>query len=319
MSLKEASMKVFRSTRVLALCAGSAIALALGGGVAGASPDSMEYVGYSPCTMSVKSVFPVTCEVESGLVHWRLQLHRNPSSHAPTTYDLWIEYGETANNTNGIARGLKTIKREGKWSMAGSGPNATIKLDALMSLTHVGVDLIHPLNADGSLMTGNGGWSFTLSNQNKLEKPVDRSKASSMPEVSYQITPLASGPTVHGVFEGRTPCQGISRDLKIEAHPACEKLKWRVTLYQEPGADKPTTYKAEGSLFQTHMREGRWSYASAPRGITYKLEGAGSAPPIQLLRGDDDVLFFLSQDGAPLVGSADFSYTLNRRGGAPPS
>jgi hypothetical protein len=317
MSLKEASMKVFRSTRVLALCAGSAIALALGGGVASASPDSMEYVGYSPCSQPVKAVVPVTCDAETGLVHWRLQLHRNPSSHAPTSYDLWVEYGETANGTNGIARGLKTIKREGKWSMTGSGPKATIKLDGLMSFTHVGVNLIHPLNPDGSLMTGNGGWSFTLNNFNKLEKPADRSKAASLPEVSYQLTPLAGGPTVHGVFEGRTPCQGISRDLKIEAHPACEKLKWRVTLYQEAGADKPTTYKAEGTLFQTKMREGRWSSASGSMGTTYKLEGAGGAPAIQLLRGDDDVLFFLGQDGAPLVGSTDFSYTLNRRGAAP--
>lgn len=316
MSLKEASMKVFRNARVLTLCAGSAIALALGGGVAVASPDSMEYVGYSPCTQPVKSVFPVTCDAETGLVHWRLQLHRNPSSHTPTTYDLWVEYGETANGTNGIARGLKTIKREGNWSMAGSGPKATIKLDGLMSFTHVGVDLIHPLDADGSLMTGNGGWSFTLNRSVNLEKLADRSKASSLPEVSYQLTPLAGGPTVHGVFDGRTPCQGISRDLKIEAHPACEKLKWRVTLYKEPSADTPTTYKAEGTLFQTKMREGRWSSASGPLGVTYRLEDAGGAPPIQLLRGDDDVLLFLGQNGAPLVGSADFSYTLNRRGAA---
>ena len=315
MSLKEASMKVFRNARVLALGAGSAIALALGGGVAAASPDSMEYVGYSPCTTPVKAVVPVTCDAETGLVHWRLQLHRNPSSHAPTTYDLWIEYGETANNANGIARGLKTIKREGKWSMAGSGPRATVKLDGLLSFTHLGPGLIHPLNADGSLMTGNGGWSFTLSNAASLEKPADRSKAASMPEVSYQLTPLASGPAVHGVFEGRTPCQGVSRELKIEAHPACEKLKWRVTLYQE--ADKPTTYKAEGSLFKARMREGRWSSSSGPLGVAYKLEGAGGAPPIQLLRGDDDVLFFLGQNGALLMGSADFSYTLNRRGAGP--
>ena len=222
-------------SRKVTACAATAVALALGGGVANASPDTMAYAGYSPCTQPVKNVLPVTCDAETGLVHWRLELHRDPSNHAPTTYDLYIVYGETANNVKGIARVQKKIGRDGKWSMAGSGPKATIKLDGLMSFTHVGVNLIHPLNADGSLMTGNGGWSFTLSNINSLEKPADLSRASSMPEVSYQITPLAGGPTVHGVFEGRTPCQGIARDLKIEAHPACEKLKWRVTLYQEAG------------------------------------------------------------------------------------
>jgi hypothetical protein len=305
---------------ILALCAGGAMAAF--GGVAIASPDSMEYVGYSPCTLSVKDVLPVVCEVETGLVHWRLQLHRNPQNQAPTTYDLWVEYGQTANNVNGIASGLRKIKREGKWSMAGSGPRATVKLDGLASFTHLGPGLIHPLNADGSLMIGNGGHSFTLANANSLEKPVDPAdvaQANLQPDMSYRITPLASGPTVYGIFEGRTPCQGIAGELKRQVHPGCWKLKWRVTLYQEPGAEKPTTYKAEGSLFGNPLREGKWSYGTGPLGVTYRLEGANGAPPIQLLRGDDDVLFFLGQDGKPMMGSADFAYTLNRRGNAPAS
>jgi hypothetical protein len=140
-----------------------------------------------------------------------------------------------------------------------------------------------------------------------------------MPEVSYQLAPLAGGPTVFGVFEGRTPCQRISSELKVAAHPACEKLKWRVTLYQAPGGDKPTTYRAEGSLFQTGAREGKWSYGSGRMGVTFRLEGANGAPPIQLLQGDDDVLFFLGQNGSPMMGSADFAYTLNRRGNLPAS
>src|SRR6185503_5547988 len=217
-SAKEASMK--RIHGILALCAGGAMAAF--GGVAVASPDSMEYVGYSPCSMPAKSLVPVTCNAETGLVHWRLQLHRNPESHKPTTYELWVEYGETANNVSGIASGLKKIKREGKWSMEGSGTRATIKLDGLGSFSHLGPGLTHPLNADGSLMTGNGGWSFTLASVNSLEKPVDPAdlaRANSVPDGSYKITPLAGGPAVFGVFEGRTPCQGIARALKEDVHP----------------------------------------------------------------------------------------------------
>jgi hypothetical protein len=90
-----------------------------------------------------------------------------------------------------------------------------------------------------------------------------------------------------------------------------------VTLYQEPGGDKPTTYRAEGSMFRAGAREGKWSYGAGRHGITFRLEGANGAPPIQLVQGDDDVLFFAGQDGSPLIGSADYSYTLNRRGAAP--
>jgi hypothetical protein len=34
---------------------------------------------------------------------------------------------------------------------------------------------------------------------------------------------------------------------------------------------------------------------------------------LTLLKGDENVLFFLNQHGAPLAGNAEFSYTLHRQ------
>ena len=135
-------------------------------------------------------------------------------------------------------------------------------------------------------------------------------------EISYKISPLATSPTVFGVFEGRTPCQGIARGLKQSPHPGCIKAKWRATLYQNPETSTPTTYKVEGSLFRESARKGTWSIIRGaktdPNATVYRLDATQTQPALFLLKADDNVLFILNQNREPMVGHADFSYTLNR-------
>jgi hypothetical protein len=137
------------------------------------------------------------------------------------------------------------------------------------------------------------------------------------PEMSYRISPLATGPAVFGVFEGRSPCQGIARELKIAVAAACTKAKWRVTLYQNPETLAPTVYKVEGSLHPSGASEGRWTLIRGtqkdPNAIVYRLEPTTTEPSLFLLKGDDNVLFLLDRNRSPLVGHGDFSYALNRR------
>jgi hypothetical protein len=144
-----------------------------------------------------------------------------------------------------------------------------------LSFVKVGENLLHLLNPDGSLMVGHGGWSYTLNGAHRAEKRVDRSLAINAPDMSYKILPLATGPTVFGVFEGRSPCHGIARELKIPQHAGCLKVKWRVTLYQDPETSAPTTYRAEGSLHRERAREGAWSIirgaTTDPSAIVYQL------------------------------------------------
>ncbi|HTD67056.1 MAG TPA: hypothetical protein VK846_11055, partial [Candidatus Limnocylindria bacterium] len=185
-----------------------------------------------------------------------------------------------------------------------------------LSFVKVSDGLLHLLNPDGSLAVGNGGESFTLNRADRAEKPGDRELAMNAPSMSHKISPLAAGPTVFGVFEGRTPCLGISRELKISRNEACIKAKWRVTLYQNPQTREPTTYKVEGSLFRDEAREGTWSMA---RGIStdasatvYQLHATSTQPALLLWKADDNVLFLLNQTRKSLIGHAEFSYTLNR-------
>jgi len=191
------------------------------------------------------------------------------------------------------------------------------ELSGAISLFQVDANILHVLNPDRSLMIGNGGWSYVLNRTEHSEKPVDRALALSQPEMSYRISPLATGPAVFGVFEGRSPCQGIARELKISVAAACTKVKWRVTLYQNPETLAPTVYKVEGSLHAGSAREGSWSLIRGtqedPNAIVYRLEPTRTEPALLLLKGDENVIFLLDQDRSPLVGHGDFSYALNRR------
>lgn len=98
----------------------------------------------------------------------------------------------------------------------------------------------------------------------------------------------------------------------IAVDRSCFKTKWRLTLYQDPKTHAPTSYKIEGSLFASGAREGSWNILNTPATV-YRLAAAGGQPALSLLKGNDDVLFILGPDLKPIVGNADWSYTLNRR------
>jgi len=282
-----------------------------------------QFVGSTPCGELIQKLLQLPADVEPPL-RWTLSLDRDEQTRQPTRYRLRIEY-DTKAAAGQPAKRLQTLAKEGKWTIGTgtkSNPHATvIQLDAGLAFALVGENLLHPLDADRRLMLGNGGHSYTLCRAEVAEKRIDPALSLSIPDMSYTISPLATGENVFGVFEGRTPYQGIARQLNTARHDAGFKAKWRVTLYKDPETGRPTTYKVEGTLFRRDTREGKWTIGRGskdnPQATVFELAATGSQNAIHLLQGNDDVLFFLDADRRPLVGNADFSYTLNRRSESP--
>ena len=110
---------------------------------------------------------------------------------------------------------------------------------------------------------------------------------------------------------------GIARELAAAVRPGCWKLKWRVTLFQDPRSDEPTTYKVEGTLYGSNAREGQWRTRRGamddPSAMVYELLPNSQHRRILLSKGDDNVLFLLDQSRRPLVGTAQNTCTLDRR------
>jgi hypothetical protein len=255
-------------------------------------------------------------------VMWQLTLLTNRNTGLPTGYNVVARYRIPARgNTNQSEDGPRVASR-GTWEIVkGAAAHAVVyrlneeKPERSLSFARVGENLLHLLDSDERLMLGNGGWSYTLNRADRAEKPGDPSRA---PDMSYKISPLATGPAVFGVFEGRSPCHGIARELKIPQHEGCTKVKWRITLYQNPETSAPATYKVEGSLHRQSAREGTWSIIRGANAgaradaIVYQLDATPTEAALLLWKADENVLFFLNGQLEPLVGHADFSYTLNR-------
>jgi len=272
------------------------------------------FVGSTPNNETISRRLNTPTHIEPP-VHWELTLYRDAKNQSPTSYKLRCDYAASTNvgKQSQIERtGLCKLTKGTKFK-----PNATVlELDGLVSLFKVDENLLHFLDAEGGLMVGDGGFSFTLNRTTAAESPQQPPPANA-PSVSYKLSPQSTGPTVYGVFEGRTPCMGIARELGITLDAHRMKCKWRVTLLQNPETKSPTTYKVEGSFYRGDLREGNWSIVRGPDtdslATVYRLEPARGENALLLLKGDDNVLFFADQKSKPLVGHAEFSYTLNRK------
>lgn len=290
---------------------------------AAAAQTSSEWIGSTPGEVAREFVGGIASTAAVHCIAWRVTFSARSADTTSGTFKLAAAYEvPTRSNPNRGEAGPK-VTAEGTWEIVTgmkAKPDATVyrlttgRPERSVSFVKVSDVLLHLLAEDKSLMNGTGGWSYTLNRADVAEKPRELTQTT---EMSYTISPLATGPTVFGVFEGRTPCLGISRELNRPERGGCIKAKWRVTLYQNPETSAPTIYKVEGSLYRQGAREGNWTIvggtATNPNAVIYRLEPTQTEPALLLLKGDDDVLFFLDQKQRLMVGNADFSYTLNRR------
>jgi len=135
------------------------------------------------------------------------------------------------------------------------------------------------------------------------------------PYVTTTSKPFPTGKDVYGIFEGRGACQELAKVLNKDVPPDCFKTKWGLVLYQNPETKAPTTYVLEGSFYRQAIRKGTWNIVrgtkTEPDALVLEL-AADNQPTILLLKGDDNVLFFLDNDKNILTGNEHFNYTLNR-------
>jgi hypothetical protein len=266
------------------------------------------FVGTTPASAELLEFFGAPAGTDAALVEWSLSLTSS------FEYTLHASYGQTQPNFPGIQRDRHEVDRKGTWT-ARKGTKWSPSEDVIdlggLAFVRVGPCVLHILSVDLSLMTGRGSSSFSLNRTDAAEPAGDPSLPSLLgPQGSYTISPLSTGPTVYGVFEGRTPCQAVSRLLARTVAPGCPKLKFRLTLYQNPDDLRPTTFKLEGTLYRSDRVEGPFTISDK---AVITLEGPNRTTLISLLKVSDDAVMFLDQSGNLLVGNASFSYTLERR------
>ena len=269
------------------------------------------FVGTTPCNETIRAfVGGNAAGVPCQTVIWRLDL--GVTEHGGPGWSLTAVYGANSASSAGAMPDGPHVSSSGKLEKSGTTYRLISSTGQSISFRQVSSTLIHVLDDQNHLMPGTSGWNYTLSRADVTDDP---GRPTLRAEGSYRLLPRASGPTVYGIFGGRTPCMGLVRVLRIGLTDGCQRLKWRVTLFQDADTRKPTTYRIEGTLHHPG-REGAWRIvrgtAADADAVVYQLDGTAAEGPMLLWKVDDNVLFVLDERKQPLVGTIDFSYTLNR-------
>lgn len=283
------------------------------------------FIGSTPCGAQVARFLGIAQGQKCEVVRWELSLAVDAKNEQPGPAVAQVEYGVEGQPLTKLKRELTWVASNGTAERTDAQVVELKRGKTSLMLWRVSDETLHFLDAHKQLLVGNGGYSYALS---FAVTPKPEPMAAPAPDFTYKLLPLASGANVYGVFEGRTPCE-IGKLLNIKTPPGCFKLKWRLTLFQDPQTNAPASYRLEGSLFPKGPREGALTplsgtpFDAAAQVVRLELpeaERAGyvrgkSAEPIHLMRGDENVLFFLDNGGKLGLGNRDFNYVLNRRPG----
>jgi hypothetical protein len=282
--------------------------------VHGNESPARHFVGSTPCDSLPRRFLDVRPDVPCQRITWQLALATDAATGQPTTFKLFVVYGMQAQSAPGLVDGATSKQLYGTWSIGRgfrSDPNAVVyRLIAEAPLrsaefVSIGDSILHLLNEDKTLMIGNPSWSYTLN--------VTNGTASGGGSRRFQ--PASTGHrTAAGIFEGRTPCQELASHLNVTVRAACNKIKWRLTLRNDPEAGIPATYTLEGFVYRNPPRTGRWAILENLNtgAVIYQLDPDQPRVFLSLHRADKNVLLFLNDAGDPFVGNSQFSFTLNR-------
>lgn len=274
----------------------------------------------TPCNEIITAMLHISPDIKCEMMKWKLTLNQDIKNSNPYTFNLVCEYGSPKQGTTGFTSSAKKTELNGKWTIVNGTPENSeakvYKLDAdnaPVSLSFLNLDqnLLHLLDNDKHLMVGTAAWSYTLNRKNPV--PVSPGKVSSR-AVSSALDSIA------GIFGGRTPCIKALGDENGVNINGCQIIKYKLTLYQETKTRTPTTYHLRtiyvGKGDSSYTNTGKWQIIRGtkadPGAIIYQLELVNTQKNVSLMKGDDNILFFLDDKGNLFVGNDYVSYTLNR-------
>jgi hypothetical protein len=252
------------------------------------------FVGSTPAHKVVRDFLQISLTDSIDFIRWRIEMDAG-------IYKLQCRYGLAKPGTPGFSN-EQSVAFDGQLSKSGHFYFLKHKGQGV-SILEVNANVLHFLDNNNQMLIGNGGYSYALNNTDPIK--VD---AFNIPAIQTSIkSPL--------VFEGRTPCRDLPALLGLNKSEACNKMKWYFLFYTDTITGKPSYFLMGGMGYRKEtMARGTWQIITEKdRRIIYRVYSDKWVRPLDLLKGDDNILFFIDVDGRLLVGNEDFSYTLNRR------
>jgi hypothetical protein len=270
------------------------------------------FIGSTPADASILSALKIQQDEKCDFIKWELHMGNDETG----IFEFKALYGVSLPSTNGFIGGGKLLILTGKYlAKKGTAQNPDLKVFRLtgpklgspLFLIKMDNNVFHFTDSSGNFKIGSGSYSYMLNKERP--NPVKTSAAVSKP-IQMKATALA------GYFVGRTPCLDLSEQLNVPKRQECIKIKWRLKLLADSTTGMPDTYQLVSLVYPREKpRTGKWSIIKGidgnPEATVFQLEQQGK-PTLFLLKGDDNVLFFLDQEKNIPLGNRDFAYTLNR-------
>ncbi|HVG16859.1 MAG TPA: hypothetical protein VM935_17945 [Chitinophagaceae bacterium] len=252
------------------------------------------FVGSTPAHTTIRHFLRIPLTDSIDFIRWKLDLGIG-------TFKLRCTYGLAKPGTPGFSN-EQAVAFDGQLVAINNHYQLNYNGKEIFIL-EVDANVLHFLDKDKQMLIGNGGYSFALNNTH----PV------AVKEVNIRSVQTSTESLL--VFEGRTPCSDLPGLLGLNKSEACNKMKWYFLLYTDSLTGKPAYFLMGGMGYRKEtMAKGEWQIATGENGrIIYRLHFNKWVRPLNLLKGDDNILFFIDSNGQPLVGNEDFSYTLNRK------
>jgi hypothetical protein len=258
------------------------------------SAQTRTFVGSTPAHTIVRDFLQISATDSIDFIRWKLELR-------PGTFQLQCRYGLAQPGTPGFSNEQR-VAFEGQLTKSKSYYYLKHQGKSV-SILEVNANVLHFLDQYNTMLIGNGGYSYALNSTS----PVEADAVNIQSRYTVFKSPL--------IYEGRTPCSDLPDLLGIMKSEACNKMKWYFLFYADSLTGKPAYFLMGGVGYRKEtMAKGRWQIITDPNGrVIYRLDSDKWVHPLHLLKGDDNILFFIGTNGQPLVGNEDFSYTLNRR------
>jgi hypothetical protein len=271
-------------------------------------PTDDQFITTTPCHDDLRKIHNIPPAVDCSVINWDLKL---AEENGIQSFVLKSDWGYYVNNRTLEKRGAAESTGTWKEQHVDNIDRITLTSENGLSISFRKLDLnhLHALDAKGKLAKGDDGYSFTL---NKTKATLLERKN------TITSTVVPSGESfIKTIFAGRTPCQDIASQVNIKVDEACFKLKWKLTLFQDSITRLPSSYELSRTYHRSTLLKGNWKIFSATinnrKETLYQLDPDKPEMSVILMKGDDNVLFFLDKNLNLLPGGNEFGYTLNRR------
>lgn len=249
----------------------------------------MNFTASTPAGKTVKDFLEINQADSIDFIRWKLKIKDLEE------FELVCNYGISKPNTNGFKNEQK-VERKGTVAFK-DGVLTLSHHDKTLSMLLLDRNIIHLLESNGTMMVGNGGWSYTLNSVT----PVTAT------QLNLKRKDVGFADSI--IFDGRTPCRGIEELTDNRTRAECYKKKWRIFLYKNDPASVSGTYK----IGTVAARTGKWKLKEHSTGRPVYSLDLNNGNTLNLLQVDENIIYIMDSKGGIMVGDHDFSYSLNRK------